>query len=51
VVSHETTDQDPDLVAEDEGAPAKDAAHFETSTHWQVLRHAIVLAQRPVVQL
>jgi len=42
-VSHETTDQDPDLVAEDEGAPAKDAARFETSTNWQVLRHALAL--------
>lgn len=42
-VSHETTDQDPDLVAEDDGKPAKDAALFETSTNWQVLRHALAL--------
>lgn len=43
-VNQEITDQDPDLLVEDEGAPAKDAAHFETTTNWNVLRQALSLS-------
>lgn len=42
-VGSDATDNDADLITDDGGKPAEEAARFETQTNWGVLRRALAL--------